>query len=201
MNRLWPAAIVLALAIVSAGARGGAGAEDDRHLVGQFLVATPTMGDPRFKETVIYMIGHGEDGALGVVINRPVAEGPLSDLLKGLGREAAAKGNVKIYYGGPVEVEKLLILHSNDYANRDTRFVGNGLGVTSDQDILSTIAGGKGPRQKLFVFGYAGWGPGQLEGEIASGAWFTIPAESSLVFSSDPDKTWERALAKRKVKA
>jgi len=193
------AGIFLVLTIIAAGPLFAA--EDQRHLVGWFLVAAPTMGDPRFKEAVIYMIGHGEDGALGLVINRPVAEGPLSDLLKGLGSEAtSAKGNVTIYYGGPVEVEKLFILHSNDYATKNTRFIGNGLGVTSDDDILRTIAAGKGPRQKLFIFGYAGWGPGQLETEIESGAWFAIPAETSLIFNNQPDKTWERALAKRKVK-
>lgn len=204
MKRLWLAAIALAWMAI-AWVTPFAGAPDDRHhdrhLVGWFLVATPTMGDPRFKESVIYMIGHAEDGALGLVINRPVAEGPLSDLLKGLGRDAeTAKGNVTIHYGGPVEVEKLIILHSNDYAGKNTRFVGNGLGVTSDEDILRAVAGGKGPRQKLFIFGYSGWGPGQLEAEIESGAWFAIPAETSLIFNREPDKTWERALAKRKVK-
>jgi putative transcriptional regulator len=198
------AAIVLAWTTLASQLLFAAAPDDrhhDRHLVGWFLVATQTMGDPRFKESVIYMMGHGPDGALGLVINRPVAQGPLSDLLKGLGRDGmAAKGNVTIHYGGPVEVEKLFILHSNDYAGKNTRFVGNGLGVTSDDDILRAIAAGKGPRQKLFIFGYAGWGPGQLEAEIESGAWFAIPAETSLIFNNDPDKTWERVLAKRKVK-
>ncbi len=200
MKHLRLAAVVLALTMVAPAPL--IAAQDELHLVGWFLVATPTMGDPRFKETVVYMIGHGRDGALGLVINRPVAEGPLSDLLKGLGRDAgAAKGNVTVHYGGPVEIEKLFILHSNDYAGQNTRFVGNGLGVTSDTDILRTIAAGKGPRQKLFIFGYSGWGPGQLEAEIESGAWFAIPAETSLIFNGEPDKIWERALAKRKVKA
>jgi putative transcriptional regulator len=199
MQRLLFASIFVVLTIVRASPL--CAAEDERHLVGWLLVATKTMGDPRFKEAVIYMMGHGEDGALGLVINRPVAEGPLSDLLKGLGSDATpAKGNVTIHYGGPVEIEKLFILHSNDYASKNTRFVGNGLGVTSDDDILRAIAGGKGPRQKLFIFGYAGWGPGQLDAEIESGAWFAVPAETSLIFNNQPDKTWERALAKRKVK-
>ena len=176
-------------------------AEDEQHLVGQFLVAAPTMADPRFQETVVYMIGHGEDGALGLVINRPMAEGPLSDLLKALGRDVeAAQGKVTIYYGGPVDLDDVFILHGNDFADKATRFVGNGLGVTSDAEILSAIAGGKGPRQKLFIFGYAGWAPGQLESEIESGAWFVIPAEVSLIFTQEPEKTWERALAKRKQK-
>ena len=176
-------------------------AEETPHFVGQFLVAAPTMADPRFQESVVYMIGHGADGALGLVINRPLAEGPLADLLKAIGREnASAEGNVTIYYGGPVDSGELFILHGNDYASKATRFVGNGPGVTSDAEILRAIAGGKGPRQKLFIFGYAGWAPGQLEAEIESGAWFVIPADLSLIFSKDSEKTWERAVAKRKQK-
>ena len=177
-------------------------AEDEQHLVGQFLVATPEMADPRFEENVIYMISHDQTGAMGLVINRPVAEGPLADLLKGLGHESqGAKGTVAIHYGGPVETERLFILHGNDYAAKATMFVGNGLGVTSDAGILQAIARGKGPRQKLFIFGYAGWSPGQLEGEIKTGAWFLIPAETALIFDREPEKKWERALAKRKTRA
>lgn len=176
-------------------------AEEAPHFVGQLLVAAPTMADPRFQESVIYMIGHGEDGALGLVINRPIAQGPLADLLKAVGRDdVPAEGNVTINYGGPVDSAELFILHSNDYATKATRFVGNGLGVTSDPEILRAIAGGKGPRQKLFIFGYAGWTPGQLEAEIESGAWFVIPADLSLIFTNEAEKTWERALAKRKQK-
>lgn len=176
-------------------------AEDEQHLIGQLLVATPEMADPRFEESVIYMISHDQTGATGLVINRPVAEGPLADLLKGLGHEShGVKGTVAIHYGGPVETERLFILHSNDYAAKATMFVGNGLGVTSDSGILQAIARGKGPRQKLFIFGYAGWGPGQLEGEIKTGAWFSIPAESSLIFGGDAEGKWNKALAKRKFK-
>jgi putative transcriptional regulator len=200
MKRLYGTILALALVVLSPEPR--LRAQEEQHFVGQFLVATPTMADPRFQESVVYMIGHGKDGALGLVINRPIAEGPLADLLKALGRDIeSAEGKVTIFYGGPVDVEELFILHGNDYASKATRFVGNGLGVTSDSEILRAIAGGKGPRQKLFIFGYAGWGPGQLEAEIDSGAWFVIPAEMSLIFNSEPEKTWERALAKRKQKA
>ncbi|HTM08400.1 MAG TPA: YqgE/AlgH family protein [Verrucomicrobiae bacterium] len=199
MKRLCGALLVVALAF---SFPFPAVAEEREQFMGQLLVATPTMADPRFQESVIYMIGYGNEGALGLVINRPMAEGPLSDLLKALGRQSdEAQGKVTIHYGGPVDTEELFILHSNDYASKETRFVGNGLGITSDADILRAIAAGKGPRQKLLIFGYAGWGPGQLENEIDSGAWFTIPAESALIFNGEPDKTWEKALAKRKVKA
>jgi putative transcriptional regulator len=203
MNYLWRlAAAALLLAGVGVEPPRRVAAQEEENLVGNFLVAAPEMGDPRFQESIVYMVGHGRDGAIGLVINRPVAEGPLSDLLKALGSEDEnAKGNVTIHYGGPVEPDHLSVLHSNDYVSKATRFVGNGLGVTSGPDILRAIARGQGPRQKLLIFGYAGWGPGQLEAELKDNAWFVIPAEASLIFGGEPEKKWERALAKRKVKA
>jgi putative transcriptional regulator len=195
MTRFW--ALVLAAALVV-----GPAAAEDEQLVGQFLVAAPEMADPRFVETVVYITAHDRAGSMGLVINHPVAEGPLADLLKALGDDGkAAKGKVTIHYGGPVDPDRLLVLHSNDYAGRATTFVGNGLGVTSDVDILRALALGKGPRQKLLIFGYAGWGPGQLEAEIKDNAWYVVPADSALIFGPEPEKKWDRALAKRKFKA
>jgi putative transcriptional regulator len=196
--------VILALAVLlgfGGVGKNPAAAAEEEHLIGQFLVATREMADPRFAESVIYMIRHDQTGAMGLVVNRPIAEGPLSDLLKALGQKAdTTDGTVRIHFGGPVESERLLILHGNDYAAKATMFVGNGLGVSGDEDILQAIAQGKGPRQKLFIFGYAGWGPGQLEGEIKSGAWFTIPAETALIFDNQAETKWDRATAKRKVK-
>jgi len=177
-------------------------AQEEPSLIGQFLVATREMADPRFAESVIYIIRHDNTGAMGLVINRPVAQGPLPDLLKALGQTGkSGDETVRIHFGGPVDPERLFILHSNDYAAKATMFVGNGLGVSGDDDILQAIERGQGPRQKLFMFGYAGWAPGQLEREIQSGAWFTIPAETSLIFDDKFESKWDRALAKRKVKA
>src|SRR3954468_16031137 len=114
MKTFYGIAVALALTISPPVLRFCAGAEEDPHLIGQFLVAAPTMGDPRFQESVVYLIGHGAEGALGFVVNHPIAEGPLSDLLKALGRDGeAAKGSVTINYGGPVEGEELFVLHSN----------------------------------------------------------------------------------------
>ena len=177
-------------------------AQESRHLTGQFLVAAPEMGDPRFAYTVIYMINHSQEGAMGLVINRPVAQGPLSDLLKALGSESQpAKGTVTLHYGGPVQPERLFILHGSDYNTKDTTVVGDGVALTADVEIVQAIANGKGPRQSLFIFGYAGWAPGQLEGEIESGAWFSIPTEPSMIFDSDAESKWDKAMAKRKIKA
>jgi putative transcriptional regulator len=202
MKRLFLLAVATALFSFGEPARAPhAVAQDEQHLIGQLLIATPEMADPRFEESVIYMISHDQTGAMGLVINRPVAAGPVSDLLKALGNQGnTAKGTVTIHYGGPVEAERLFILHSNDYAAKATTFVGNGLGVTSDADILQAIGRGKGPRQKLLIFGYAGWSPGHLEGEIKTGAWFSIPAELSLIFNGDAESKWKQAMAKRKFK-
>lgn len=201
MKRFFLLALAILLAFIGVGRNLPAVAEEEQPLIGQFLVATREMADPRFAESVIYMIRHDQTGAMGLVVNRPVAEGPLSDLLKALGQKSeGADETVRIHFGGPIESERLFILHSNDYAARATMFVGNGLGVSGDDDILQAIARGKGPRQKLFIFGYAGWSPGQLEGEIKSGAWFTIPAETALIFDDQAESKWNKAMAKRKFK-
>ena len=177
-------------------------AQENRYLAGQFLVATPQMGDPRFAETVIYMINHDERGAMGLVINSPVAKGPLADLFKALGREPKpTEKTVILHYGGPVEPDRLYVLHSSEYSGNSTSAVGPGVAVSGDPAVLGDIAEGKGPRQSLLIFGYAGWAPGQLEGEISAGAWFSLPADPALIFDSDAETKWQRAMAKRKVKA
>jgi len=176
-------------------------AGENQSLAGQLLVATAEMGDPRFAETVIYMVQHDENGAMGLVINRPIAKGPIADLLRGLGVESrAARGEIVIHYGGPVEPEKAFVLHSDDYAGRGTTVVGGGIAVTADAEIVRALAEGRGPRQSLFTLGYAGWAPGQLEAEIRANAWFTIPAEKKLIFDDDPETKWEHAMARRKIK-
>ena len=176
-------------------------AGENQSLAGQLLVATAEMGDPRFAETVIYMVQHDENGAMGLVINRPIAKGPIADLLRGLGVESrAARGEIVIHYGGPVEPEKAFVLHSDDYAGRGTTVVGGGIAVAADAEIVRALAEGRGPRQSLFTLGYAGWAPGQLEAEIRANAWFTIPAEKKLIFDDDPETKWEHAMARRKIK-
>ena len=175
--------------------------EETSNLTGQLLVAMPEMNDPNFTETVIYMIEHNENGATGLVINRPLAKGPIADLLKGIGAESEnAKGEIIIHYGGPVEPGKAFVLHSDDYSDKGTTVLGGGLAVTTDVDIVRAMSQGKGPRRSIFVLGYAGWAPGQLEAEIKAGGWFSIPADAKLILDGDPATKWERAVARRKVK-
>jgi putative transcriptional regulator len=167
-------------------------------LKGQLLIATPAMRDPRFDRAVILMVRHDRDGAFGIVINRPLGEKPLADILAALGaKDTAASGNVRIFLGGPVQPEAGFVIHSIDYHRTETLDVDARIAVTSSREVLRDIADKAGPMKSLIAFGYAGWGPGQLEGELAHNVWYTAPADSDLVFDDDRDKVWERATARR----
>lgn len=179
---------------------GTQAAEPGRYLAGHLLVATPDMRDPRFHETVIYMVSHDASGAVGLVVNRPLARVPTKDLLKGFGVEQEhATGELVVHYGGPVSPRQGFILHSDDFLLDTSIVVKDGVVMTADTQLVQAIADGKGPRQSLLAFGYAGWAPGQLEGEILASSWFTIPADSSLIFGKEPDKKWRRAMDRRKI--
>lgn len=167
-------------------------------LAGQLLIAAPTMGDPRFYHTVVMLVLHDRNGAMGIVVNRPLLERPLASLLEALGdKDTAAAGNVRIFAGGPVQPDLGFVLHSADYRRPDTKEIDANLAMTSSVEILRDIAHGQGPKQSLVAFGYAGWGAGQLEGELEQRAWFTTPADAQLVFEEDRDKLWDKAMTRR----
>jgi putative transcriptional regulator len=137
-------------------------------LVGQLLVASPSMGDPRFYQTVIVLAWHENSGAMGIVVNRPLKERPVAALLEALGEKAdGAAGNVRLFAGGPVEPDRGFVVHSAEYRRADTMAIDAQLAMTASREILRDIAMHRGPKQSLVAFGYAGWGPGQLEGELA----------------------------------
>jgi len=167
-------------------------------LKGQLLIATPAMRDPRFDHAVILMVRHDRDGAMGIVINRPLGEKPLAELLAAFGaKDTAAAGNVRIFLGGPVQLEAGFVVHSTDYRRPETIDVDARFAATSSREVLRDIANKAGPMKSLIAFGYAGWGPGQLEGELAHNVWYTAPADPGLVFDDDRDKVWEHATARR----
>jgi putative transcriptional regulator len=169
-------------------------------LAGQLLVATPEMSDPRFRHTVILMVQHNQDGALGVVINRPVEELPLAKLLNSLGLDSkGSQGNVRLFAGGPVQPEIGLIVHSTDYHRAGTIDIDGRVAMTTNPEVLRDIGHHQGPKQSLVAFGYAGWGPGQLENELALGGWFTEPEDPKLVFDVDRDKVWDEAMKHRTI--
>jgi putative transcriptional regulator len=167
-------------------------------LAGQLLVAAPSMGDPRFYQTVIMLVRHDRTGAMGIVVNRPLQERPLAALLEALGERAdAAAGNVRIFAGGPVQPELGFVLHSAEYRRADTMEIDGHVAMTSSREILRDIAANRGPKQSLVAFGYAGWAPGQLEGELMQGVWFTAPAEAKLIFEEERERVWENAVTRR----
>ena len=169
-----------------------------RFLNGQLLVATSDMRDPRFRETVILMVRHSKDGAMGLVINRPAGDQRLSRILQDLGDDGAgATGSVPIYVGGPVQPELGFILHTTDYRRAGIIDVTGDIAVTATREIVRDIAAGAGPKKFMLIFGYAGWGPGQLEGELSRNSWYTAPLDLPLVFDLDRDRVWERAVERR----
>jgi putative transcriptional regulator len=191
-------AALVAAVLVSAALPGTGGAPSEQSLAGQFLVATPEMADPRFAETVILMVRHDKTGALGIVINRPVEERPLAELLKELGdQNSDARGTVRIFAGGPVQSSIGFVIHSAEYRRAETMAVDGHVSVTSSPQILRDIGHGAGPEKTLVAFGYAGWGPGQIETEMAQRGWFTEPEDPKLLFDEDRGVVWKEALSRR----
>ena len=171
---------------------------DATSLAGQFLVAAPEMSDPRFYHAVILMVRHSKDGAFGIIINHPLGERSLASVMEAIGQDATGvAGSVRLYFGGPVQPWIGCIVHSPDYRRDATIDIDGHLAVTISPEVLSDIAHNKGPQKRLIAFGYAGWGAGQLEGELAQGAWFTEPEDPKLVFDEDPAKVWDKAIARR----
>jgi len=199
------ALILLALLALPAPLAAGAGpvAPAGKSLAGQFLVATEDLPDPRFARTVVYMLRHDASGALGVIVNRPVQDVPLGPLLRRFGLDdRGVTGTIRLHYGGPVEPTSRLLLHSAEYATEGTERIAGNVAVTplpSPPIALGDIGRGAGPRRFLLLLGYAGWAPGQLEGEIDAGAWITVPADEALLFDDDHARKWERAMARRRI--
>ncbi len=170
----------------------------DDSLAGRLLVASEKMGDPRFQKTVIYMIEHTRNGAMGLVINVPMGAVPAAKLFNRLGLDGdGVEGEIEVYFGGPVDPERGFLLHSADVLLEGSVRVDERVALTARPEMLLAIVRGDGPAQSVFTLGYTGWGPGQLESELARDDWFVIPADMSLVFAPDPTKSWERAAARR----
>ena len=163
-----------------------------------FLVATQKMTDPRFKNTVIIMLENDEKGAWGIVINKPLTSIPLGSLIY-KSRDATNKQkelyNVKIpvYWGGPVNENNILILHSHEYKNETTINYKN-ISISSDYNILFEIADNKGPKKTLVIVGISSWGEGQLEGEMEREGWTLSEINLNLIFEMDNTEKWQNAI-------
>lgn len=166
------------------------------HLTGKFLVAMPGMGDPRFDKSVILICAHSDEGAMGIIINKRVEEVSFSGLLEHLNIPRAPEGrDIAVHFGGPVERGRGFVLHSRDYrGGAATMKIEGGYGMTATLDVLEALARGDGPHKALLALGYSGWGPGQLESEIARNDWLTSDADAGLVFAEDDAAKWTGAL-------
>ena len=180
---------------------------DEGYLDAHFLIAMPAIGDPRFERTLIYMCAHTDEGAMGIIVNKPMEDLRLGDLLYRLGLlppDASASIHLPhevyrqpVFTGGPVEPGRGFVLHSTDYLLEDgTLEVDGHVGLTASLDILHDLVQGRGPAQMLLALGYAGWAPGQLEAELAENAWLTCPADTEILFSRPPEERYAAALRK-----
>jgi putative transcriptional regulator len=174
-----------------------------RYLDGQLLVAMPGMTDQRFARSVIYLCAHSEDGAMGIIVNQPSQVRNFPDLLVqlqiirpqeriGLPKDAE---DIQVLQGGPVQTDRGFVLHSTDFfIDNSTLPIDDTVSLTATIDILRAIAQGEGPHRALLALGYAGWDPGQLENEIQHNGWLNCPADPGILFDSDLESKYARAL-------
>ena len=165
---------------------------------GSLLIASAQIQDPRFYHAVVLILQHTKDGAFGIVINHKLATETIAALLAATGDDdKSVEGTIPVVSGGPVQPELGFVVHSADYRTADTMPVDGKVAMTASKEALKDIGHGKGPKKYFFAFGYAGWGAGQLEGEIARNDWFTAPEDNALLFDDDRDTVWDKAIAKR----
>src|SRR5690606_9538441 len=170
------------------------------YLSGQHIVALQTMSDRRFRRSVIYMCSHSAEGAMGLIVNQRSPDVSLGDLVEQLGLgESGADPFLEqgVLNGGPVSTERGFVLHTNDYfADEATLAISDGICLTATIEILKAMAAGQGPRRSVLALGYAGWAPGQLEEEIGANGWLHCPADRDLIFDTDLELKYVRALSK-----
>jgi putative transcriptional regulator len=160
-------------------------------LTNHFLIAMPGLKDPNFSRTVTYVCEHTEQGAMGIVINRPM-EIRLGEVLEQLEIEPSRQdiAEAYLYLGGPVQTDRGFVIHSGPDEFDSTLSVTPDIRVTTSRDVLEAIAQGEGPAKRLVALGYAGWGGGQLEEELSANAWLSGPADSDIIFNRAPGERW-----------
>ena len=165
------------------------------NLTQHFLIAMPAMVDPHFARTLTLVCEHNEQGALGVIVNRPI-DMTLHALLEqiGIANSADACKTMPVHYGGPVQIDRGFVLHMPVGPWKSTLTVGEEMGLTTSKDILEAVARGDGPQQMLVTLGYAGWAPGQLEHELAQNAWLTVNADMRILFEMPAERRYDASL-------
>ncbi len=202
---MWPRQITLAVStiLLAAVLTGSAPPKlepkaDRDSLAGQLLVASPRIEDPRFRETVILLVRHNKDGAFGITLNRPLGKYSLARLLEKLGERATtANGNVEAYAGGPVQPEAAFVIHSAEYSCSGTIAINGVVAASSSREVFRDIGQNKGPSKALIAFGYAGWGPNQLEAELGRNDWFIAAGDPALIFDEKRERLWDAAMERR----
>jgi putative transcriptional regulator len=169
-------------------------------LAGQVLIAMPNLPDPEFAHSVVYLCAHTEEGAMGLIVNRPLAQPSFADLLKQLEVSPAPPARaVALCKGGPVDNSRGFVLHTTDWTGDGSLKVAPEVALTASLDVLKAIARGGGPREAILALGYANWGPGQLDAEMKQNSWLNTKPDLSLLFDHDHESKWARALAKLRV--
>ena len=206
LGRLIPAAVALLVLVIadpSPAARPDSGVRPTEHsLAGQLLVATPALKSRVFHQTVIYLLRHDPNGAFGLILNRPLEKRSFGEMMEDFQVQGpkTLERDITVHYGGPVQRELTMVLHSTEFAEPDTlRITGELASATAPKAILRAMAEGRGPRQTMFTAGYAGWAPGQLEREITRGSWVIIPADRQFLFDTSYSNMWARALKRHVI--
>jgi len=170
---------------------------EQHYMTGRFLLATPAMGDPRFKNALIYICSHDAEGAMGIAVNKAKAGLHISDLLEQIGIEGEVKvADTPVLNGGPVDIDRGFVLHSSDYFKQDTSLkLTDTLMLTSTKDVLQALVEDDlAPEKAMLAVGYSGWGPGQLESEIRQNAWLVIDGNEAMIFDEDLSAKRQQAL-------
>lgn len=169
---------------------------DPTFLTGQLLIAMPAMEDPRFTQSVILVCAHTDEGAMGIVLNRPLAKPSFDALLQQLDVEPTPPARqIRLCEGGPVDHARGFVLHTSDWTGDGSLPIADDLALTASLDILQEIATGGGPREGLLALGYASWGPGQLDQEMQDNVWLSAPAKHDVLFDGEYATKWRRAMA------
>tara|TARA_B100001029_G_C14998293_1_gene416404 strand:- start:211 stop:798 length:588 start_codon:yes stop_codon:yes gene_type:complete len=174
---------------------------DSRFLTGKMLIASPSMLDPRFDKSVIYVCEHSSNGAMGIIINQPIKEIQLTQIFSQMNIKSIDKGfNRDVYFGGPLETSRGFIIHSSDYQVPETIHLDNQVSLSSSTEILQSIAKGVGPENYFMAFGYAGWSSGQLDQEIKENSWLHTESDNRILWHYENKEKWNKALYKIGVK-
>ncbi|MDO4162487.1 MAG: YqgE/AlgH family protein [Pseudomonadota bacterium] len=170
-------------------------------LTGKFLVSMPTLdGSDCFKRSVVYICSHSSNGAMGLIVNKRMDKFTFSDLTFQLPvKNYEALNEVNLYTGGPLEQVRGMVLHTTDYMRDGTVMVADGLAVSSTSEIISDIAFGQGPKEKLVALGYSFWQPRQLEAEIYDNNWLVVNADKDIIFRTPDEEKWQRALDESRI--